>query len=194
MRALVGATLVIVVTGASAAWGWSRAYSTVVRRRATPIGDLPPYGRELRGLEPYGESPQDPDPHRGLASYAGPGWYSWRSPDGRHIAVTTSWGGFFEETILGLVLDRPFYHTVAVWDEAAQRLTPVVSIKEADPHSGIAHRYAWSQDSQALLIDGDGRLPENYESIVELCLVYLPKTDQLYRIANCPPVWQRGGA
>jgi hypothetical protein len=39
--------------------------------------------------------------------------------------------------------------TVSVFDEASHRQTPVVSIKEADPASGIAHRYAWSQDSQA---------------------------------------------
>jgi hypothetical protein len=188
---LVGAGIVAVLSGT--AWVWaSRSYSSLVVRRGTPVQDLSPYGDELLNLEPYGESPSDLDPRRGVPAYSGPGWYARRSPDGLRVAVTTSWGGFIEETILGLILDRPLFHTVGVWDEAAHRLTPVVSIKEADPHSGIAHRYAWSQDAQALLIHGSGRLPEDYELTVDLCLVYLPKTDQLYRISNCPPLWQRG--
>lgn len=192
-RILVGVGLAVVLAGASAAWAWSRAYSSLVRRHSTAVADLPDYGDELRRLEPYGESPSDRDPHGGPTAYAGAGWYSRRSPDGRRVAVTTSWGGFIEETVLGLVVDRPFYHTVAVWDDRAHRLTPIVSIKEADPHSGIAHRYTWSRDSQALLIHGSGSLPEDYATAVELCLVYVPRTDPLYRIENCPPAWQRGG-
>jgi len=51
-------------------------------------------------------------------------------------------------------------------------MTPVMSIKD-DPHSGIAHRYAWSADSRALLIHGTGRLSEwDDSSITDLCLVY----------------------
>jgi hypothetical protein len=61
-----------------------------------------------------------------------------------------------------------------------------LSIKEADPHSGIAHRYAWSRDSRALLIYGSSRLPEDYETIRTLCIVYLPKRNELYRLRNCP--------
>jgi hypothetical protein len=192
-RILVGVGLAIALACASAAWAWSRAYSSVVRRHSTAVADLPGYGDELRRLEPYGESPSDPDPHRGPTAYAGSGWYSRRSPDGRHVAVTTSWGGVFEYTFLGLVVDRPFYHTVAVWDEKRHSLIPVVSIKESDPASGIAHRYAWSRDSEALLIHGSGSLPEDYATAMELCEVYLPAKDQLFRIKDCPPVWQRGG-
>jgi hypothetical protein len=191
-QTLVNVGLVTVLTGAAGAWGWSWLHSDLALRHGIPAQDLPPYGDELRRLEPYAESTSDPDPHR-AATYNGPGWYVRRSPDGLHVAVTTSWGGPFAYSFLGLIIDRPFLHTVSVFDEASQRLTPVVSIKEADPASGIAHRYAWSQDSQALLIHGSGGLPEDYTAPVELCLVYLPRTDQLYRISNCPPLWQRGG-
>ena len=93
--------------------------------------------------------------------------------------------------LLSLVVDADFYHTVNVWDVATQRLSPVVSIKEADPHSGIAHRYAWSQDSRALLIYGSGRLAGDYNQPVDLCLVYLPHKDELYRLSSCPEAWQR---
>jgi hypothetical protein len=107
------------------------------------------------------------------------------------VAVTTSWGAGLANAFVGLVIDRPFYHTVSVWDARSAHVTPAVSIKEADPHSGIAHRYAWSSDSQALLIVGAGHLPEDYDALVELCLVYLPAEDQLYRLSHCPPIWQR---
>jgi hypothetical protein len=166
------------------------AYSDVVLRRSEVVVDLPPYGDELRHLEPYDDSPSV-DPPRGRR-YSGPGWYARRSPDGRWVAVTTSWGGFLGDVLLGLVIDRPYIHTVGVWDEDRGRLLPVVSIKEADPHSGVAHRYAWSNDSKALLIYGSGRLPEDFTSLADLCEVYFPERDQLYRLSDCPPAWQRG--
>jgi hypothetical protein len=108
------------------------------------------------------------------------------SPDGRYVAATESWGGFLGEVILGFVIDRPFIHSVGVWHESAKRFVRVVSIKEADPHSGIAHRYVWSKDSKALLIHGSGRLPDDYERIVNLCMVYLPEADALFRLTRCP--------
>ena len=161
---------------------WS--YSDVVRRPSKNVEDLPPYGDELRAIPPYGDSASRIDSE--VARYSGPGWYARRSPDGSGVAVTISWGGFVGEVLLGLLIDRPFIHKVAVWDESANRLTPVVSIKESDPHSGIAHRYAWSRDSNALLIYGSGRLPEDYDEVIDLCLVYLVKSDTLYRLTKCP--------
>jgi hypothetical protein len=189
-RILVSIGLVLVLTGAAGGWAWSWLHSDLVLRHGIPVQDLPPYGDELRRLEPYAESPSDADPHRS-ATYNGPGWYVRRSPDGSHVAVTTSWGGPFAYTFLGLIVDRPFIHTVSVFDEQSHQLTPVVSIKEADPASGIAHRYAWSKDSQALLIHGSGGLPEDYGMSISLCLVYLARKDRLYRITNCSPPWQR---
>lgn len=165
-----------------AARSWLHA--DVVRRHSQLIDDLPPYGDELRQVPPYG------DTHAEDRSYSGPGWYPMRSFDGRRVAVTLSWTA--PSVPVGLITDRPFLHTVAVWNEQTQRLQLVVSIMEADPHSGIAHRYTWSQDSKALLIHGSGRLPENYDDVLELCLVYLPERDMLYRLLNCPPAWQRG--
>jgi hypothetical protein len=71
---------------------------------------------------------------------------------------------------------------------ARRPLVRVVSIEEADPHSGIAHRYVWSKDSKALLIYGWGRLPDDYDQIVKLCLVYLPEGDALHRLTACSAV------
>src|SRR5262245_59356880 len=34
----------------------------LAERHAQVVADLPPYGQELRALEPYGESPADADP------------------------------------------------------------------------------------------------------------------------------------
>jgi hypothetical protein len=190
-KALVFAGIFVAASAVATVTAVKWSYASVVRRMAVVVNDLPQYGSELRGLEPYAESPSDRDPHE-RGGYSGPGWYVRRAPDGAYRAVTTSWGGFLGEVVLGLFVGRAFYHTVAVWDEGAHTLQSVVSIKESDPHSGIAHRYAWSKDSQALLIHGSGRLPEDYDSIVELCLVYLPRRDTLYRLSECPPVWQRG--
>jgi hypothetical protein len=145
---------------------------------------LAPYGDELRALPRYGDS-GSPDDYREPGV---PGSYQRRSSNARYIATTSSLvfpGDFF----FGLVWDRPQIHTVSVWDMTTATLTPVVSIKEADPGSGIAHRYAWSRDSAALLIYGSGRLPENYDEVVPLCLVYLPRTDQLLRLGQCPTLW-----
>jgi hypothetical protein len=159
-------------------------YADVVRRRSQVIDDLPPYGEELRRVPPYG------DTHGVDNSYSGPGWYPCRSPNGRRVAVTLSW--MAPSIPVGFITDRPFLHTVVVWNQRTERLKPIVSIMEADPHSGIAHRYTWSQDSRALLIHGSGRLPEDYAEVLELCVVYLPGDDMLYRLRNCPPTWQRG--
>jgi hypothetical protein len=162
------------------------SYRSIVRRIAMRVEDLPPYGTELKSLDPYRESPAAPDP-LARTPYSGPGWYVRQSPGASYRAFTTSWGGVVGEVLLGLVVDRAFYHTVGVWDESTGSPIPVVSIKEADPHSGISHRYAWSRDSEALLIHGRGRLPDDYESVVNLCLVYLPRQDKLYRLAYCSP-------
>jgi hypothetical protein len=179
----------LAVASAGAVYAWS--YSSLVRRSARAIADLPPYGDELRSLDVYSDSSSCEDTNAGVESYSGPGWYPRRSPDGDRVAVTTSWGAGLSNAFLGFLMDRPFYHTVGVWDARAGYVTPIVSIKEADPHSGIAHRYAWSRDSRALLIVGSGRLPDDYDAVVELCLVYLPKADQLYRLSRCPPFYQR---
>jgi len=187
VRCAVGIGLIAASVGTLYAW----SYSSLVRRSPRAIADLPSYGDELRSLDIYSDSPSCDDANGGVESYRGPGWYPRRSPNGERVAVTTSWGAGAPNVILGLLIDRPFYHTVGVWDARAGRITPIVSIKEADPHSGIAHRYAWSRDSRALLIVGSGRLPDDYDAVVELCLVYLPAADQLYRLSRCPPFWQR---
>jgi hypothetical protein len=175
---LVATTAAVVVASALS------VQSGLVARSPRVVDDLPPYGDELRALPGYGDS-ASVNAESGLP-YAGPGRYARRSPDGTYVAATESWGGFLGEVILGLAIDRPFIHSVGVWHERAGRFVRVLSIKEADPHSGIAHRYAWSKDSKALLIFGSGRLADDYERVMNLCVVYLPETDALHRLSKCP--------
>jgi hypothetical protein len=178
------ALALVATTSAVAAASVMSVHAGLVSRRPQVVDDLPTYGDELRALPPYGDSPSDaarPGP-----AYGGPGWYPRSSPDGAYVAATESWGGFVGEVVLGLVIDRPFIHSVGVWNEHSGHFVRVLSIKEADPHSGIAHRYAWSRDSKALLIYGSGRLSDDYEKVLRLCVVYLPHTDELYRLATCP--------
>lgn len=176
VAALVVASLSLGV-GAAVAW----ANSSLIVRRASVVDDLPIYGDELRALPPYRDS-SGPDE----ATLPGaPGRHHRLSPDGKSVAVTTGWDTFRASFLLGFVSDLPFIHSVGVWDLAGKRLAPVVSIKESDPWSGSSHLYAWSKDSQALLIHGSGGLPENDWADMALCLVYIPKRDQLFRLQRC---------
>jgi len=112
------------------------------------------------------------------------------------VATTTGWRErlplapshpsvlFQIEMLLQAVSDTAMYHQINVWRCTERAVVPVVTIEEQDPWSGIAHRYSWSQDSKALLITGGGRLLED-ASAGDLCLVYLPATDELYRLRRC---------
>jgi hypothetical protein len=163
------ALLLLLAGGGFLYWRFVCCYG-VVQRQPRVVEDLSPYGDELRSLGD--DSPTNVQEYRpGTPTYSGPGWYPRWSPDRSLLAVTTNGAGF--------------YHTVNFWDERSHRLTPVVSIKEADPGSGVAHRYAWSQDSQALLIYGRGSLVSG-ESLPKLCLVYLPRRDELSALTKCP--------
>ena len=42
------------------------------------------------------------------------------------------------------------------------------------------------------MVAGGGRLPENYDDVLELRVVYLATKDERYRLRNCLPLWQRG--
>jgi hypothetical protein len=168
--------------GLLGASSWVAVHHGLAETAPVSVDDLPPYGDELRSIPRYGDSPSER-----IEPYQGPGWYARRSGNGRFVAVTESWrAGVVGELLLGFFIERPFIHTVGVWDEQTHQLTRVLSIEEADPHSGIAHRYAWSSDSQALLIYGAGRLPDDYNRIRILCIVYLPKRKELYCLRNCP--------
>jgi hypothetical protein len=144
-----GSVLGSLCFAAMIAWMAMRGPQVLAERHSHVVTDLLPYGAELRALDTSCESPADPDPG-GPTDDSIPGWYPRRTADGAYTAVTISRGGF------------DFFHTVAVWDAEPRKLTRVLSIKESDPHSGIAHRYAWSKDSKALLIHGSGRLPETH--------------------------------
>lgn len=166
-----GAVLLVVTASGFAYWRFVCCYG-VAERAPQLVDDLPPYGEELRALPPYGDSPSKSQEYRpGTPAYAGEGYYVRWSLDRSVAAVTTDAANS--------------YHTVKLWDEARHILTPVITIKEADPGSGIAHRYVWSGDSKALLIYGEGALRHEASSR-RLCLVYLPARDVLYGLRRCP--------
>jgi hypothetical protein len=158
--------------------------SNLCARVPKRVEDLPPYGNEVRALPRYGNF-HPPEEREGAPGYSGRGRHPFRSPDRRYVAVTTS-SERPVARLLGLVWDAPWYHTVTVVEESTGRAVPVVSIKEAEPGSGAGHHYRWSKDSAALLMFGVGGLPENYNDVVAICLVYLPRTDELFRLTNCP--------
>jgi hypothetical protein len=80
-----------------------------------------------------------------------------------------------------LVADR--YHTVTILDGTSGVVTPVVSVEEADPGSGYAHRLAWSTDSRVLLIGGSGRLGGGPAK--PLCVEYEVGTNDLRQREPC---------
>jgi hypothetical protein len=140
-----------------------------VKRSPQEVTDLPPYGDELRAQELNPPEPKGPSP-----AYSGSGHYQRWSPDQSLLAVTTD--------------ARGYYRTVNVWNDRERRLTPVISIEDADHESGRAYRYAWSQDSKALLIYGHGVLPADEQSTarsLKLCLVYVIGRDELYSLDPC---------
>jgi len=193
---LLAASLVVPVGGCLLVSSWAR-YG-VVKRSPHLAEDLPTYGEELRNIPPYDDtisSAQLQEVNQpAFPPYSGPGYYLRWSANRSFLAVTTDWDerehlllppprpGSPLRSLLQLVTDSDFYHTINVWDERDRHLTPVTSVREADPGSGCSHRYAWSQDSEALLIYGK---ESSDNSVSELCLVYLTRRDELYRLARC---------
>jgi hypothetical protein len=155
-----------------------------VERHPVKVADYPPYGAELRRLPPSSGHTE-----WGGTSPRGPGSYPVPSGKGAWVAVSLGPRGLGPFNILlGQVMDSAFVTTVALWNPARDETRPVVSIMEADPGSGASHAYSWSSDGRALLIYGSGGLPENYRSPVNLCVVYLPATDELFELNQCPPL------
>jgi len=166
---VTAAAVVLIAASAFAYWRFFCCYG-IVNRAPKKVADLPPYGDEIKRQELNPPAPAAPTP-----TYTGQGGYLRWAPDKSRAAVTTNVAGY--------------YRTISVWDEHARRLTPVISIEDADPGSGRAYRYTWSEDSKALLIYGHGSLPwgENGAAVwvSKICFVYLPHEDQLYFIDPC---------
>jgi hypothetical protein len=167
-------------------------WSGTVDRRPVAVRGLPPYDAELRALPSYEDSPSRRDPYKpGRPFPQAAGWYQRYAANNTAVATTTDLEerlGFdtsIPELVLGVFSDAQFYHDVNVTSSAGETRR-VVSIREADPWSGIAHRYAWSQDSRALLISGCGHLASDAaEAPVDLCLVYVVASDQFFRLEPC---------
>ncbi len=185
------AVLLLLLAGCAATLRWL-SYRDPAPKPAT-VADVPVYGDALRALPIY-EDVQEPGvqpPPR----YTGPGSGVRWSPDRRFAAVTTNWDdnyhlmpppqqGSNTRGMLDLVSDATCFHTVAVWDPARNVLRPIATTREADCLSGSSHGYAWSADSQALLIYGSESRPDG--SVQRLCVVYLAPAERAYRLGNCP--------
>jgi hypothetical protein len=164
--------VVLAIEASLLSWGCNYRVlgEDVVKRSPRQVEDIPPYADELRAQEL-----NPPEPRGAMPKYSGAGGYLRWSPDQSLLAVTTDAAGY--------------YRTVNVWSERSRRLTPVVSIKDSDPESGRAYRYAWSQDSAALLVYGSGGLATAEDSspreLPKLCLVYQVERDELFLIDPC---------
>lgn len=67
-----------------------------------------------------------------------------RSPDGQ-LSVRSDSAGEFDRRL-------------TVTRQGAAAPIPVITIREADPGSGISYGYAWTRDGRALLIRGTGSI------------------------------------
>ena len=145
----------------------------VVVREPDIVADVPIYGDELRAQEL--NPPEQASPYK----YEGPGHYVRWAPDGAFAAVTTR--------------SRGYFRTVTIWNAQQEQRNPLISIEDIDPGSGRAYRYAWSADGRALLIYGFGKLAGSKGDGDRVCLVFVPKEDELYRIDPCTGVrWAFG--
>jgi hypothetical protein len=93
----------------------------------------------------------------------------WSSPDARYVASN--------------VMVAETYHTVGVRARSGGSTVQVVSIREADPHSGRSHYVRWSAGSRALLVGGGGSLYGRHSK--RLCLVYVIDDDALLEAKPC---------
>lgn len=94
-----------------------------------------------------------------------------RSPDGQLFARSDSTGEHERRVVVIRVAQRDSI--------------PVITIREADPWSGISHRYAWTTDGTALLIRGSGAVTGRESRV--LCLVYRVAEGDLLEPDACPP-------
>ena len=101
------------------------------------------------------------------------------SPHGRFVGYTTMRVDEYPP------VNHDGYHTLTVLDAGAGNgvVREVVTFREPDPGSGRYHWLGWSADGHALLVGGYGSLAG--EVPAELCLIYLPASDELYRPAKC---------
>jgi hypothetical protein len=116
----------------------------------------------------------------------GPLEHDVRSPNGAYMASMVNRCSNLSRFLSAmLLLDRCYVHETQVWRAEDKRVTSVMDVKDFEPGSGTQHAFFWSCDSQALFITGNGTIVDAYEG--PLCIVYLPATDELYRLRECPP-------
>ena len=73
---------------------------------------------------------------------------------------------------------------VSVTDVATGQRIRVITIREADPGSGVSYGFAWTSDSRVLLMRGSGSF--RGEVPRPFCLAYVVATDELLRADDCP--------
>lgn len=110
----------------------------------------------------------------GPLEYWGPGHSLKPSPD-RRLAILLRSGA------LGAG-----YYSIHLWDFGRDRLTTIMSLREADPGSGRSFDYDWSADSRAVHITGTtGGFQRRGGQPRSLELIYLVGDEVLYDLA--PP-------
>jgi hypothetical protein len=142
--------------------------------------NVPPLEKLSRYLKSYADPTLRPEISlylyrlpSGPLEYWGPGHTLKPSPDRRRAILLRS----------GAL--SAGYYSMHLWDFEQDRLTTVLSLREADPGSGRSFDYTWSADSRAVHITGSTagfhrRRPEPRS----LDLIYLVADDAVYDLAQ----------
>lgn len=142
--------------------------------------NVPPLEKLSRYLRSYWDPALRPETSlylyplpSGPLEYWGPGHTLKPSPDRRRAILLRS----------GAL--RAGYYSVHLWDFEQDRLTTILSLREADPGSGRSFDYDWSADSRAVHITGaTGGFQRRRGQPRSLDLIYLVGDEALYDLAQ----------
>jgi hypothetical protein len=154
------------------------AETFVVVARWLPWG-VPPLQKLSRYVRSYWDATLRPETSlylyplpSGPLTYWGPGHTLKPSPD-RRLAVVLRSGAM-----------AAGYYSMHLWDFEHDRLTTILSLREADPGSGRSFDYDWSADSRAVHITGStGGFERRKPQPRSLDLIYLVGDETVYDLA-----------
>jgi hypothetical protein len=154
------------------------AQTVLVVARWLPWG-VPPLEKLSRYVRSYADPTLRPETSlylyplpSGPLRYWGPGHTLKPSPD-RRLAILLRSGAM-----------AAGYYSMHLWDFENDRLTTILSLREADPGSGRSFDYSWSADSRAVHISGaTGGFQRRKPQPRTLDLIYLVGDGTVYDLA-----------
>ncbi len=76
---------------------------------------------------------------------------------------------------------KDYFHALDITKPGMTTTTTILNVEEGDPGSGKAYSGAWSADSQAVFVFGEGRLPGDKHAS-KLSFIYLVAEKRLYQV------------